>query len=69
MINTRLYYEINHLGCERVAKLSKEKGVRRFIATSTCSVYGFQEDIINEKNTPNPLEAYGKSKLLMEKDT
>ena len=68
-INPRLYYEINHLGCVRVAKLSKEKGVKRFITTSTCSVYGFQEDIISEENTPNPVEAYGKSKLLMEKDT
>lgn len=69
IIDTRLYYEINHLGCARVAKLSKEKGVKRYIATSTCSVYGFQKEIISEESKPNPLEAYGKSKLLMEKDT
>jgi nucleoside-diphosphate-sugar epimerase len=69
MIDQRLFYEINHLGCVRVAKLSKEKGVKRFITTSTCSVYGFQDNIISEESTPNPLEAYGKSKLMMERDT
>jgi nucleoside-diphosphate-sugar epimerase len=68
MIDPKLYYEINHKGCVRVAKLCKEKGIKRFIFTSTCSVYGFQNDIISEENVPNPLEAYGKSKLLAEKD-
>jgi nucleoside-diphosphate-sugar epimerase len=68
-INPQLYYEINHLGCVRVAKLSKKIGVKRYITTSTCSVYGFQKDIISEESIPNPLEAYGKSKVLMEKDT
>jgi len=67
-INTKLYYEINHEGSVRVAKLCKEKGVKKYIFTSTCSVYGFQKDIISEENDPNPLEAYGKSKLLAEKD-
>ena len=69
VIDTKLYYEINHRGCVRVAKLSKEMGVKRYIITSTCSVYGFQNEIISEESVPNPLEAYGKSKLLMEKDT
>jgi nucleoside-diphosphate-sugar epimerase len=69
IIDPKLYYEINHRGCVRVAKLSKERGVKRYIITSTCSVYGFQNEIISEESIPNPLEAYGKSKLLMEKDT
>ncbi len=67
-IHTKLYYEINHKGCVRLANLCKEKGVKRFIFTSTCSVYGFQRDLITEKNDPNPLEAYGKSKVLAERD-
>jgi len=68
-INPELYYEINHEGCVRIAKLSKKAGVQRYIFTSTCSVYGFQEGIISEENTPNPLEAYGKSKVLAEKES
>ncbi|MFX0071257.1 MAG: NAD-dependent epimerase/dehydratase family protein [Candidatus Hermodarchaeota archaeon] len=68
LIDPQLFYDINHLGCSRVARLSKEQGVKNYIVTSTCSVYGFQSDIISEESTPNPLEAYGKSKILMEKD-
>jgi nucleoside-diphosphate-sugar epimerase len=68
MIDPKLYYEINHEGCIRIAKLCKDKGIHRFIFTSTCSVYGFQDNIISEENNPNPLEAYGKSKVLAEKD-
>lgn len=68
-INPELYYEINHRGCVRVAELSKKAGVSQYIFTSTCSVYGFQEGIISEENTPNPLEAYGKSKVKAEKNT
>ncbi|MFO7796133.1 MAG: SDR family oxidoreductase [Promethearchaeia archaeon] len=68
-VNPELYYEINHEGCVRVAQLSKKAGVHKYIFTSTCSVYGFQEGIISEENTPNPLEAYGKSKVMAEKET
>ncbi|MFX0024313.1 MAG: NAD-dependent epimerase/dehydratase family protein [Candidatus Hermodarchaeota archaeon] len=67
-IDTKLYYEINHTGCVRLAKLCKDNGIERFIFTSTCSVYGFQEGIISEENNPNPIEAYGKSKVMAEKD-
>lgn len=68
-IDPKLYYEINHLGCVRVARLCKEKNIKKYIFTSTCSVYGFQKEFISEESTPNPLEAYGKSKVLAEKDT
>ena len=69
LIDTRLYYEINHKGCVRVARLSKEQGVKKYFVTSTCSVYGSLEGIISEKSVPNPLETYGKSKQLMENET
>jgi len=69
LINPELYYDINHRGCVRVANLSKKKGIKKYIFTSTCSVYGFQDELINEESTPNPLEAYGKSKILAENDT
>ncbi len=68
-IDPKLYYEINHRGCVRLANLSKKKGIKRYIFTSTCSVYGFQEQMISEESKTNPLEAYVKSKVLAEKDT
>ncbi|MFW9829029.1 MAG: NAD-dependent epimerase/dehydratase family protein [Candidatus Thorarchaeota archaeon] len=68
VIDPRLFYEINHYGSTRLAKLCKANKIDKFIFTSTCSVYGFQNEILNETSIPNPLEAYGKSKLLAEQD-
>jgi len=62
-------YDINYLGRVRVAKLSKEYGVPRYILASSCSVYGFREDTILDENSPtNPLTTYAKSNLMAEND-
>ncbi len=61
-------YDINYLGRMRVARLSREYGVKRYIFASTCSVYGFQKKIVREDSDPNPLTTYAKSAILAEKD-
>jgi len=62
-------YDINYLGRVRVAKLSKEYGVKRYILASSCSIYGFREDtILDEKSVPNPLTTYAKANIMAEKD-
>ncbi len=62
-------FDINYLGRVRVAKLSKEYGVKRYILASSCSVYGFQEDsVLDEKSPTTPLTTYAKSNLMAEKD-
>ena len=60
--------EINHIGRVRVAKLSKKYRVSRYVLASTCSVYGFQEEILTEESSPNPLTTYAKANLLAEKE-
>jgi nucleoside-diphosphate-sugar epimerase len=60
--------DINYLGRVRVAKLSKEHGVKRYVLASTCSVYGFQDNLLNETSQTNPLTTYAKSNVLAEKD-
>ena len=60
--------EINHKGRARVAKLAKKHGVSRYVLASTCSVYGFQEDVLTEKSNPNPLTTYAKANVEAEKD-
>jgi len=60
-------FDINYLGRTRVAKLSKEYGVKRYLLASTCSVYGFRQDKVLDENSPtNPLTTYAKSNLLTE---
>lgn len=60
--------DINYLGRVRVAKLSKEYGVKRYILASSCSVYGFQEGILEENSRINPLTTYARANTLAEAD-
>ncbi|MBT8172379.1 SDR family oxidoreductase [Candidatus Bathyarchaeota archaeon] len=60
--------EINYEGRVRVANLAKKYGIKKYVFASTCSVYGFQENIINEKSTLNPLTTYAKASMMAEKE-
>jgi len=60
--------DINYLGRVRVARLSKEYGVRRYILASSCSVYGFQTEMLTEESAVNPLTTYAKANVMAEKD-
>lgn len=67
--NPELTYAINHKAAVRVAELSKEAGVKRFIYSSSCSAYGIAtEDFVNEESALNPQTAYAKCKVLVEQD-
>jgi nucleoside-diphosphate-sugar epimerase len=54
-------WQINYKARVRTAKLAKKKGVKRYILPSSCSVYGFQEKIVNENSKTNPLTTYAKA--------
>jgi nucleoside-diphosphate-sugar epimerase len=61
-------YEINHLGRVRVAKLSKEAGVPKYILASSASIYGQQNKIATEESSVSPLTAYSKANRKAEVD-
>ena len=60
--------DINYLGRIRVARLSKEQGVKRYVLASSCSIYGFQDGIIDENSSINPLTTYAKANRKAEQD-
>lgn len=60
--------EINYKGRVRVANLAKKYGAKKYVFASTCSVYGFQEGLINEESSLNPLTTYAKASLMAEKE-
>lgn len=61
-------WEINHRGRARNARLAKNMGVSRYILPSSCSTYGFQEGLLDEKSSLNPLTTYAKANLKAEED-
>lgn len=62
-------YDINHKGSVRLAEIARKAGVRRFVYTSSCSVYGVAEsDFVDETSPVNPQTAYAVCKTLVERD-
>ncbi len=62
-------FKINHLGSLDLAKKAKAVGVKRFVYTSSCSVYGVgSSDILTEQDPTNPQTAYAQCKVRVERD-
>ena len=64
-----LTMEINHRASVRLARLARDAGVERFVFASSCSLYGAQGGaMLDESASFAPLTAYGRSKVLCERD-
>ena len=65
----RVTHLINHQGSVTLAQLAVRAGIRRFIYTSSCSVYGAGSgQLLDEDAAVNPQTAYAECKLLVERD-
>ena len=67
-INPSLTNDINYLATLRLARIAKEAEIERFVFSSSCSTYGINNDVVNEKSELCPITAYAKSKVDSEKE-
>ena len=67
-LNPNLTDEINHQSSIQLAKVAKSAGVKRFLFSSSCSIYGQsdKDSMVNENSILNPLTEYAKSKVKTE---
>lgn len=67
VLNPLKYYKNNVNATITLLEKMMEHGVNRFIFSSTAATYGIPEtDIITEKTATNPINPYGRSKLMIE---
>jgi nucleoside-diphosphate-sugar epimerase len=68
-LDPELTYEINYRASVRLAQLAKDAGVRRFIFSSSCSLYGASgDDYLTEEAAFHPVTPYGASKIMTEEE-
>lgn len=67
-LDPKITQSINHLGALRLAKVAKKMGVSRYILSSSCSVYGAGQGVLNENSGLAPVSEYAKSKINAERD-
>ena len=61
------YYENNTAEPIRLLQVMQEFGCKVFVFSSTCATYGLPEsNPITETNSQNPINPYGRSKLMVE---
>jgi nucleoside-diphosphate-sugar epimerase len=58
--------DINYRARRRLQELASDANVERYILASSCSVYGFQEGILDENSPVNPLTTYAEANIRAE---
>jgi nucleoside-diphosphate-sugar epimerase len=65
-VDPALTHEINVAATRYLLRRARELGVRRFVYPSSCSVYGANDEIVDEQSMPNPVSIYAESKVYAE---
>lgn len=68
-LNPQITYDINQHASVKLARAAKEAGVRRYLFSSSCSLYGAGGDKPLDENAAfHPVTPYGESKVLVEQE-
>jgi UDP-glucose 4-epimerase len=67
VIDPAKYYRNNVANTLNLLDIMRELGVNKFIFSSSCAIYGYPTEIpISENHPQNPINPYGKTKLMVE---
>lgn len=58
--------DINYRARRRLQELASDAKVEKYILASSCSVYGFQEGVLDENSPTNPLTTYAEANIRAE---
>ena len=62
-------HDINYFATVQLPAIAKEAGVKSFVFSSSCSVYGFFDgNVKTEDSSVEPLTTYARSKIMAERD-
>ena len=61
-VDADFHEQVNHWGTSELVSAVEESNVEKFIFTSSTSVYGASDGLIDENQEPNPKTFYGISK-------
>ena len=65
--NPGLYYQNNVVGSFNLVKVITELGIRKFVFSSTCSIYGNPLNVpISENEPAKPINPYARTKYMIE---
>ena len=69
-LNPDWTYDINHRASVHLARTAKAAGVKRFVFSSSCSMYGdgWKDELLSEDAPMRPLTPYAVSKAKSEED-
>lgn len=66
-LDEELTIEVNLMATRMIAEVAKGSSVSRFIFASTCSVYGANDILLDERAALNPVSIYARSKIASER--
>ena len=66
-VDVELAISVNFNATITAAELAKKQGIEKFIFASTCSVYGANQEIVDEESDLNPLSLYAQTRLYGER--
>lgn len=66
-INETFTIDTNYAATQMLVEQSARAGIRRFVFASSCSVYGQNDDEVNEGSALNPVSLYARCKIESER--